>query len=645
MIKAKLQRSSSLVLTAVLFAFMIAVFPSAYAEGNYGANTSSNHYKSNVNPFYRNGYEGQCTWYAWGRAREKCNVSLTWGDGVHLGNAGTWYANADGAGYSVGTTPRENSIAVWPISSGIPYGHVAFVESVSGSTIYISEYNFNIEEGYTESTINTSTGLRTDTFPYKKAGYISAKPTGYIYLGSAAERVSVMSGVYIIHSARNDNYVLDIYQNSTANDANIQLYEKQANSSVQKFRIIRWDNDYYCIQSMHSGKWLDVALPIEDKANVKLYYENEADEDYWYFEDAGDGYVYIKNKTGYYLDLENDVARNNANIQIYSFVDEDNKSQKWRLEDVTDYYDLADGTYMIHSAINNDYVFDISGNSTENRANIQLYKQENTTVQFYQFTKKGKYYVIRSVYADKWLDIHTPIENNANVQLWESNGAAEEHWVLEDAGNGYVFIRSNADYYLDVQGDQAKNNANIQVYRFAGNNSQKWLLKNIEHKVTFNANGGSGEPSAQTKVLGTELILSKIIPTYDGFTFAGWNSKMDGSGVGYNAGDKYKLDENVTLYAVWITPDCVLPDNLVKIDESAFEGCAFSFAKVQPGTTVISEKAFALCQQLKHIYIPESVTEIASNAFNGVTGLTIHGTKGSYAETYASEKGFAFIEG
>ena len=120
---------------------------------------------------------------------------------------------------------------------------------------------------------------------------------------------------------------------------------------------------------------------------------------------------------------------------------------------------------------------------------------------------------------------------------------------------------------------------------------------------------------------------------------------MDGSGVGYNAGDKYKLDENATLYAVWITPDFVLPDDLVKIDESAFEGCAFTFAMIQPGTTIVSEKAFAQCKQLKHIYIPKSVTEIASDAFDGVTGLTIHGVAGSYAETYASEKGFAFIEG
>ena len=104
-------------------------------------------------------------------------------------------------------------------------------------------------------------------------------------------------------------------------------------------------------------------------------------------------------------------------------------------------------------------------------------------------------------------------------------------------------------------------------------------------------------------------------------------------------------DEDTILYAIWATPDFILPDGLKSIDESAFYGCAFVFVKIPDGTASIRENAFAGCDKLKHIFIPESVTEIEDNAFEGVTGLTIHGIKGSYAETYASEKGFAFIEG
>ena len=95
----------------------------------------------------------------------------------------------------------------------------------------------------------------------------------------------------------------------------------------------------------------------------------------------------------------------------------------------------------------------------------------------------------------------------------------------------------------------------------------------------------------------------------------------------------------------WATPDFILPDGLKSIDESAFYGCAFVFVKIPDGATSIGEYAFARCDKLKHIFIPESVTEIEDNAFEGVTGLTIHGIKGSYAETFAGMKGFNFIEG
>ena len=70
-------------------------------------------------------------------------------------------------------------------------------------------------------------------------------------------QIEPSEGVYIIHSAWDDNQVLDIQYDSVENRANIQLYHK-VNSDVQKFRIIKY-GDYYCIQSVYSGKWLDIA--------------------------------------------------------------------------------------------------------------------------------------------------------------------------------------------------------------------------------------------------------------------------------------------------------------------------------------------------------------------------------------------------
>jgi hypothetical protein len=53
-----------------------------------------------------------------------------------LGNASTWIADAVAAGYATGSTPQVGALAVWTGQN-----HVAFVESVSGSTITVTECN------------------------------------------------------------------------------------------------------------------------------------------------------------------------------------------------------------------------------------------------------------------------------------------------------------------------------------------------------------------------------------------------------------------------------------------------------------------------------------------------------------------------
>ena len=95
----------------------------------------------------------------------------------------------------------------------------------------------------------------------------------------------------------------------------------------------------------------------------------------------------------------------------------------------------------------------------------------------------------------------------------------------------------------------------IMVYTFFTDGTpvliyDQTLTYRKESKVTFNANGGTGAPSAQTKIYGTVLTLSSTIPTRTGYTFQGWAKSSTGS-VAYPAGGSYGVDEAVTLYAVW----------------------------------------------------------------------------------------------
>lgn len=70
------------------------------------------------------------------------------------------------------------------------------------------------------------------------------------------------------------------------------------------------------------------------------------------------------------------------------------------------------------------------------------------------------------------------------------------------------------------------------------------------YTVSYNANGGTGAPSSQTKWYGNDLTLSSTKPTRTGYSFQGWATSTGGS-VAYAAGASYTSNSNITLYAVW----------------------------------------------------------------------------------------------
>ncbi len=71
------------------------------------------------------------------------------------------------------------------------------------------------------------------------------------------------------------------------------------------------------------------------------------------------------------------------------------------------------------------------------------------------------------------------------------------------------------------------------------------------YAIKYDANGGEGAPSQQTKIYGQNLTLSSTVPTRTGYTFQNWNTKADGSGTSYAKGGTYTTNAAATLYAQW----------------------------------------------------------------------------------------------
>lgn len=71
------------------------------------------------------------------------------------------------------------------------------------------------------------------------------------------------------------------------------------------------------------------------------------------------------------------------------------------------------------------------------------------------------------------------------------------------------------------------------------------------YTVSYNANGGSGAPSSQTKYYGRSLTLSSTKPTRSGYSFVGWGTSSTAETPSYQPGDNYTANASATLYAIW----------------------------------------------------------------------------------------------
>ena len=111
---------------------------------------------------------------------------------------------------------------------------------------------------------------------------------------------------------------------------------------------------------------------------------------------------------------------------------------------------------------------------------------------------------------------------------------------------GYDFVGwgtsstdTTVDYYA---GGQYGSDATITLYA---------IWKAHTYTVTYDANGGSGAPSNQTKTYGVNLTLSGTEPTRKDYNFLGWNTYKTATEPLYEAGDVYTNNSAITLYAVW----------------------------------------------------------------------------------------------
>ena len=88
-----------------------------------------------------------------------------------------------------------------------------------------------------------------------------------------------------------------------------------------------------------------------------------------------------------------------------------------------------------------------------------------------------------------------------------------------------------------------------------------------------------------------------------------------------------------------------IPHSVTRIGENAFSSCdGIEKVIIGRGVTHLPDDVFGNCFNLKEVTIPKNVISISDTAFRHVFNFVINAPAGSYAQTYAQEKGHTFNE-
>ena len=378
---------------------------------------AGNPYPKTQNVDGDNYYEIPCTYFAWQQAYEKTGIALpSWG------NAGSWYSNAAKAGYSVGSTPRANSIAVW---TGDIYGHVAYVTSVSsGST-------FTVNEGGRTDLDHTSSkgvayGYTLTNAVGQRRPYDSGKTlVGFIYLNTGTKppkpdlsktipsyTVDQSTGKVTInwnHAPYSDAYRVYFYdtRKNTKVFTSNNLYKPASNKLTYSYQLPNKGLFYFRVNSANpSGGTFTDYFPIYYTGNKV----NVGTERYVRLKNRGAGkYVYYDDYRGMVtmktLDNVNDTR------YLYKLLRQ------------------SDGTYKIQSVYNPLRYMDIKNNANTNGTWVVLNKaSEAVNPKFNIYSSSNGGYVIAK---NDGKTVFDGASTNGNLYTWEYVNSNNQYQYFE----------------------------------------------------------------------------------------------------------------------------------------------------------------------------------------------------------------------
>lgn len=270
--------------------------------------------------------------------------------------------------------------------------------------------------------------------------------TGKLMVSFDIIKDEMSNGTYEIISSLNSNKVLDIKDGSKASGAHAQIYSWNG-TQAQRFEIHKNQNGYYTIKNTGSNLYVGISTN-------------------W-------------NTMGNYNSLIQGV---NASSKAAQFIFTRNSNGQW----------------IISSAWDSRYVFDLNGANLDNGNKVQIYTQNGTSAQAWKLLKvsnsreeiddlaqknkntltDGTYTINSTLNTSYVLDVNGGSKVNfGNIQLYQSNGTLAQGWKVSHDSKGYVtFINIGSGKAIDVKDGSACNGQNISQYTSNNTYAQKWIV-------------------------------------------------------------------------------------------------------------------------------------------------------------------------
>lgn len=215
---------------------------------------------------------------------------------------------------------------------------------------------------------------------------------------------------------------------------------------------------------------------------------------------------------------------------------------------------VENGTYVIASNQNGFKVVDVSGGSTQSKANIQLYEANGTDAQKFDVKwvatddEDGGYYLIVNRKSGKVIDICGGADTNGtNIWQYDGNDTDAQKWEILPTGDGAYYILSKKNgKAIDVQYGSMKNGTNIWLYSPNGTKAQKFnflkaadsieikdgvytIISKLDDQKALDISGGSMNSGANLQLYsqnGTDAQKFIITKTGSAYRITSLNSGM-----------------------------------------------------------------------------------------------------------------------